>query len=110
MERSYLVESIKKLGFSISDVCEELSDIRDYLETYDDDEIADDDGVPGTDVRINSTGEGFKILYGDSSYDDDHRGFWGSSYVRKGSNDYDLIEIAYDLIEQLLEDMESMSD
>lgn len=40
------------------------------------------------------------IREGDSSYDQDHRGFWGASSVSSGDSDETLREIAADLLDQ----------
>ena len=62
------------------------------------------------DVRLRVHDGSFGVLQGDSSYDQDHRGFWGSSSL---AVDSDLEDIAADLVEQVLDDQaqnESQSD
>jgi hypothetical protein len=85
--RSCLADEQKSLRRSVS---------RDELQ-----EISEPDSVPSIDLRLRVTGSGWQILTGSSDYDQDHRGFWGSSYLP-----YDranLTEIARDLIEQAKE-------
>ena len=53
------------------------------------------------DVRLRVHDGSFGILTGDSSYDQDHRGFWGSSSL---AVDSDLEDVADDLVEQALDD------
>lgn len=104
MEKRKIRDRIRNMGFTITDVVSDLKGIRDYLGGYSDEEIDDGEGNPGTDVRINSHGRGFQILSGDSSFDQDHTGFWGSSWVSKYDTNSNLKETAYDLVDQLLDD------
>ena len=54
------------------------------------------------DVRLRLQADGsFTVLYGDPSYDTDHRGFWGSSSI---AVDTDLEALAHDLLDQALDD------
>ena len=72
-----------------------------YLDLPDEDE--------GTEVRLQYIpGEGWQVHYGDPSYDLDHKGFWGGSWI-EGSRLQDpryLEEVAQDLLGQV-EDMEA---
>lgn len=52
------------------------------------------------DVRLQVSEDGWSIHTGDSSYDQDHRGFWGASSMDERTNCYDL---AKDLIDQARE-------
>ena len=104
MEKRRIRDRIRNMGFTITDVISDLKNIRDYLKGYEDEEIDDGGGNFGTDVRINSHGRGFEILSGDASFDQDHRGFWGSSWVSKYDTNVNLRETAYDLLDQLLDD------
>ena len=59
------------------------------------------------DVRLQLQANGsFVVHFGDPSYDQDHRGFWGSSSI---AVDTDLEETAHDLLDQAL-DAQSQSE
>lgn len=59
----------------------------------------------GIDVRLQvMEGGSWAIRTGDSSYDQDHRGYWGSSYLTRSSNCRDL---AYEMLEEC-KDQEAM--
>lgn len=61
-------------------------------------------GVSDTDVRLRIFNDDWYFYTGDSSYDQDHRGYWGASSVTL-SDTYDTLrETAKDLIDQVLED------
>lgn len=52
----------------------------------------------GVDVRLQVLEDGrWTVHVGDSQYDQDHRGYWGSGYVEKRTNCHDL---AIDLLDQ----------
>lgn len=56
------------------------------------------------DVRLNVRGRTWRVLWGPSDYDQDHRGAWGSSTLTAGKDDEDeddLDGIARDLIDQV---------
>ena len=53
-----------------------------------------------TKVRLQVTEDGWAILTGDPSYDTDHRGYWGSSFLGLTGN---LTGLARDLISQCRE-------
>jgi hypothetical protein len=44
--------------------------------------------------------EGWAVRWGDASYDQDHRGYWGASSVPGPGEHFDAKDIARDLIEQ----------
>lgn len=72
------------------------------------DELMDDeDSTPGTDCRLRVMDNGnWQILTGSSDYDQDHRGFWGASFLP-----YDranLTHLARELIDEA-KDSEAMS-
>ena len=59
------------------------------------------------DIRLRLQADGsFDVFSGDPSYDQDHRGFWGSSSI---AVDTDLEETAHDLLNQAL-DAQSYSE
>ena len=56
------------------------------------------------DVRLQVYDDGsWSVRFGDSSYDQDHRGFWGSSGVPGDGRRFDSRAIAKDLVEQVRE-------
>ncbi len=69
---------------------------------YAPEDIDDGDG-PCIDVRLRYHDDSFYTYSGDSSYDQDHRGFWGASSVGPGETEESLLAIAGDLFEQVLE-------
>jgi hypothetical protein len=53
------------------------------------------------DVRLQVSDNGdWAVRFGDAQYDQDHRGFWGSSIV---SYDQNLVDIAMELLDQAKE-------
>lgn len=75
---------------SIAKVQYELEDIQRYC------------GHEEPDVRLNVQESGaWCVLWGDPSYDTDHRGFWGASTL---DQDTDCKELARDLLDQAKED------
>lgn len=57
------------------------------------------------DVRLQVTPDGWYIHSGDASYDQDHRGFWGSSSVPGSGRRFNSEDVARDLISQIREDL-----
>ncbi len=84
----------------------ELLGVRRYLNGFSLDEIPEDSGI---DVRLNvqvaedCESYSWSLDTGDSSYDQDHRGFWGSSTVVWDDDEVTLVRAARDLVEQVLE-------
>ncbi len=77
--------------------------------TYNPEDIDDGDG-PSIDVRLRYF-QGCMYFYtGDSSYDQDHRGFWGSSSVGPHTDLATCSNIANDLLDQVLENMSQVGD
>jgi hypothetical protein len=59
---------------------------------------------PTIDCRLNyQPGRGFAFLTGNSQYDQDHRGFWGSSCVGANEDEESARDIASDLFDQVVE-------
>jgi len=54
----------------------------------------------GIDVRLSVSEDGWSLHFGDSGYDTDHRGFWGSG---SADTESDLDALAFDLLEQALD-------
>lgn len=78
---------------------------RDELKTYDPEDIADEEGNPSGDIRLQVLSNGaWSVHTGDSQYDQDHRGAWGASSVSPNATDEECQEIAEDLLGQVEED------
>jgi hypothetical protein len=59
----------------------------------------------GLDIRLHVwEDESWTIHTGDSQYDTDHRGFWGSSTLMGKCNWLSIRDIARDLLDQVKED------
>lgn len=64
--------------------------------------LSEDGDSAGTDIRLQVYADGRWLLHsGDSSYDQDHRGFWGSSFLSYDRQN--LTDLARDLIDQAAE-------
>ena len=78
--------------------------IRDEAQTYDPAELADDEGNPSIDVRLQVFEDGgYTFHSGDASYDQDHRGFWGAASVGPDDDDQACVMIGRDLADQALD-------
>ncbi len=75
---------------SIQSVAAALGRVKVNVGRFNDDDYID------VRLQVYETGE-FAIRCGDSQYDLDHRGFWGSSSITKKSN---CREVAKDLLSQ----------
>ena len=73
-----------------------------YLQGYTPEEIADEDGNVGTDIRLQVHKGAWSLHTGSPDYDQDHRGFWGASWLPRSR--CNTREIAKELIEQVLDD------
>ena len=83
---------------SIRNVAKALSGVKQHCEPYSDTGRDVDDSASWVDVRLQVDPEGYWSVHsGDSSYDQDHRGYWGASSVSRRSN---MREVAAELIEQ----------
>jgi len=81
-----------------------LQSVRDDAQTYNPEDIADEEGNPSIDVRLQVLGDGTYYHHsGDAQYDTDHSGFWGAGRVAPTDDDVALIETARDLVEQVLD-------
>ncbi len=96
---------ITKLKFpSIKEITDEIISYRDYLKNnFDPKDIEDEEGNAGGDCRLQVLEGCWQVHTGDSSYDTDHRGFWGASSVSIEATKKDCREIARDLIGQATE-------
>lgn len=82
---------------TIKDLTNALRAERDCLDGTEGD---DRDGV--IDVRLQvQPGRGWSLLTGDSSYDQDHTGYWGASCLSSKDRVCDLRGLARDLIDQV---------
>lgn len=78
---------------SVKKITDALRDVREEIRGYGD--------CPETDVRLQVEADGsWAVRSGDSSYDQDHSGYWGSSCVQADDTVKSLRSTAADLIEQ----------
>ncbi len=82
---------------SIRDLAKYLAAVKSDLRGMFPQEWRNDESY---DVRLQVTDNGWSVHTGDSSYDQDHRGYWGASCIGKGTN---CREVAFDLIDQCRE-------
>ena len=79
---------------------------RDELQSYDPKDIADEEGNPCGDIRLQVLYNGsWRIHTGDSSYDTDHRGYWGDGTIQPSDTDAQCLEVARWLVECARENM-----
>ena len=83
------------------DIASVIRDIRDNLDF--DEETEEEERY--CDIRLQFWPDGdWAVHSGDSSYDQDHRGFWGCSSVSEDTSDVDIKNIVSNLTEQVMED------
>lgn len=99
----------------IQQTFDDIKSVRDSLHVEDfapegaDASFDVDMGEEWCDVRLNvqvaddAESYVYSVLSGDSSFDQDHRGFWGSGCIRPDSDDVQLTETARELVDQVLE-------
>lgn len=80
---------------------EDVAKVLAFKQAFIGDDFVDGEGNIGMDVRLQVHSGMWSILTGDSSYDQDHRGCWGSGWL---SRETDCNELAADLIGQVEED------
>lgn len=83
-------------------VAARLREIRNYSTQPARDEY-DTDGHCDIRLQVYESGE-WAVRWGDPSYDQDHRGYWGGSSVAHEDTDAELLDVALDLIDQAQED------
>lgn len=84
---------------TLADITDSVIAYRDELRTYDPKDIADDEGNPSGDIRLQVAEDGSSAIHtGDASYDTDHRGYWGASSITPDMTDDECAGVAYDLI------------
>jgi hypothetical protein len=92
----------------LEDITLRLMDIREECTTpadYEDGGRTVDEEGCECDVRLQLHSlDSYAVRFGDSSYDQDHRGYWGASSVNNADTDEDLASTAEDLLEQALDD------
>ena len=77
--------------------------IRDEAKTFDRDDIADDEGNPSIDVRLQVYDDaGYAFHSGDSCYDTDHHGYWGYGSVSPDDDDVTCLWTARDMVSQIM--------
>lgn len=93
---------------SINELADELYEYgQDLVDDYVPYELPqDDDDIPYGDVRLQVHDGDWTLHTGDSSFDQDHRGAWGSASVSAGEDLDTCQSIASDLIDEAYEDME----
>ena len=70
-----------------------------------------DDCEDECDVRLQVYPDGnWSLHFGDASYDQDHRGYWGASSVPGGGRRFNSTEMARDLIDQAREQRATSGD
>lgn len=91
----------------LDDLVINVKAIRDDSKTYDPEDITEPGtDTPSIDIRLQIYDDGtWSFHSGDSSYDQDHRGYWGSSSVGPDDDDEACVEIAKNLLGDALEDM-----
>lgn len=81
-----------------------INDVATELRAINKDPLEPDDADEGIDVRLQVYPDGqWAVHSGSPDYDQDHRGFWGSSSVPGGNRRFDSKDVARDLIEQARE-------
>jgi len=91
-------------GIKVQDIAEEVRAYADDLAGENPDDIADEEGAPSGDIRL-QIDDGFVTVHtGDASYDTDHSGYWGLSSVTSGASMRECRNVARDLIRQALDD------
>lgn len=86
-----------KLTELASDLWAVVKDSRSYKP----EDIADEEGNPSIDVRLQVYADGrWALRTGDSSYDQDHRGYWGAGSVSPDMKKSDVRSLAKELIEE----------
>jgi hypothetical protein len=83
----------------VYEIVEELENARYHLEAT--------AGEDETDVRLQVSDGYWNVHIGDASYDTDHSGSWGASMINTSDDEATLYEVAEDLINEVLDGMES---
>ena len=82
-----------------------VEDVATDLRAINEQELEPDDAEEGIDVRLQVISDEEAYVHsGDAQYDQDHSGYWGAATVPGGGRPFDAVEVAQDLIDQVLED------
>lgn len=88
-----------------AELAEEVYAYGQYLREFNPADITESDD-PGGDIRLQVyKNEEYQIHTGDSSFDQDHRGYWGAAWVPAGITRQKSRAVARDLIKQVLDDI-----
>lgn len=88
-----------------------IGDVAAELRRINKQGLEPDDADEGIDVRLQVYNDGnWAVRWGLSDYDQDHRGYWGSSSVPGDNRRFDSKAVARDLIEQARENKASGGD
>lgn len=101
-EVSYLPDGWPKVGELAAALASHIPDIDTEISGF-----GAGDETPGFDVRLQVHDGSWSLHTGDASYDQDHRGYWGAGFLTEG--DGDCRELAQDLIDEALLEMEARS-
>jgi hypothetical protein len=83
---------------SVKQVAEQVRAFAKELSTYRPEDLADEEGNVGGDVRLQVVDGDWMIHTGDAQYDQDHRGRWGAGWVPAGAGARECLRIAAGLI------------
>ena len=80
------------------DILAALCNVRDFLD-------ANDPDFEGTEVRVyyHPDEDAWRLCTGDPSYDQDHRGLCGASWVAADMEDADVEAVVGEILDQILE-------
>lgn len=87
----------------------EVSAYSEQLGEYDPADIADDEGGPSGDLRVQWLDGSMHIHTGDAQYDTNHRGVWASAIVEPDMHVSDVCTLVSELLEELA-DAEAEAD
>jgi hypothetical protein len=100
------MEESKDPGPNPQEVALWIKDMSDEVSSYDPEDLQESpEDDPSIDVRVQYLHGIWYGHSGDSSYDQDHRGHWSNSSVVADMTSDDCLEVAQELVEQILESM-----
>lgn len=102
---------MRELGLTIGALAADVHEFGQYLKNnYDPKDLTEyGEDEPSGDIRLQIHGGGWQTHHGDSQYDQDHRGAWGSSCVPVPCAWKAARDIARDLIDQVLDQLAEQS-
>jgi hypothetical protein len=83
---------------------QKLIDYRNDLRKFPREDISDEEGNAYGDCRLQVHGGTWTLWTGDSSYDTDHRGYWGANSVSPDDDKATLEAVADDLLDECADD------